>query len=340
MAAREQLFHRYEGNPVLTRAHWPHTVNSVFNPGAVRLNDETLLLVRVEDRSGLSNLSIARSRDGLTDWRIDPEPAMPLEPGLYEEAWGLEDPRITKVGDEYFIVYTGFSRGGPLVRLASTRDFLEFKRHGTLMTPDDKDAALFPRKFNGRWALLHRPAPRSDGAGTIGTHIWLSWSPDLRHWGDHRVLLHARQGGWWDAAMIGLGPPPLLTEYGWLLLYHGVRRTVSGAIYRLGLAMLDAEDPARLLVRSNEWVFGPETGYERMGDTPDVVFPCGWILEADRQTLRIYYGAADTAICVATGRLDDVIAFLYGHCTCGRPHVPGDCCDLAGQEPSPPSRLP
>jgi predicted GH43/DUF377 family glycosyl hydrolase len=339
MAAREQLFHRYEGNPILTREQWPHTVNAVFNPGAVRLDEETLLLARVEDRSGLSHLSIARSRDGCTDWRIDPEPALAFDPQLYEEAWGLEDPRITRVGDEYFIVHTGYSRGGPLVRLASTRDFRSFKRHGTLMPPDDKDAALFPRKINDRWALLHRPAPRSDASGAIGTHIWLSWSPDLRHWGDHTVLMHARQGGWWDAAMIGLGPPPLLTDHGWLILYHGVRRTVSGAIYRLGLAMLDLDDPGRLLVRSNEWVFGPETHYERTGDAPEVVFPCGWILEEDGQTLRLYYGAADTSICLATGKLDEIIAFLYSHCICGKTHVPGDRCAVAGMEPVEASRL-
>lgn len=332
MPAREQLFHRYEGNPILTRDHWPHTVNAVYNPGAVQLDGETLLLVRVEDRSGISQLSIARSRDGCTGWRIDPEPALAFDPQLYEEAWGLEDPRITRVGDEYFIVYTGYSRGGPLVRLASTRDFHSFKRLGTLMPPHDKDAALFPGKFNGRWALIHRPSPEIDVSGTIGTHIWLSWSPDLSHWGDHTVLIRARQGGWWDADRIGLSPPPLLTEYGWLILYHGMRRIASGAIYRLGLAMLDRDDPGRLLVRSNEWIFGPETDYERTGDNPDVVFPCGWILEENGRTLRLYYGAADTSVCLAFGKLDEIIDFLYSHCICGRRHKPGDRCAIAGKE--------
>lgn len=333
MPERVQLFRRFSGNPILTRDHWPHTVNAVFNPGAASVDGETLLLVRVEDRSGVSHLAIARSRDGCTGWKIDPEPTLTFNPQLYEEAWGLEDPRITRVGDEYFIVHTGYSRGGPLVRLASTRDFRSFKRHGTLMPPDDKDAALFPCKINNRWALLHRPAPQIDASGAIGTHIWLSWSPDLRHWGDHTVLIHARQGGWWDADKIGLGPPPLLTDHGWLILYHGVRRTISGGIYRLGLAMLDRDDPGELLVRSNEWIFGPETDYERTGDMPDVVFPCGWILDMDGQTLRLYYGAADTSVCLATGTLDEIIAFLYGHCICGHPHQPGDRCPIAGKEP-------
>ncbi len=333
MKVKQQLFRRYAGNPILKPEQWSHTVNAVFNAGAVKFDGETLLLVRVEDRSGISHLGVARSRDGLTDWRIEPEPSLQMDPGRYEEAWGIEDPRITQVGDEYLIVYTGYSRGGPLVRLASTQDFRTFQRRGTLMPPDDKDAALFPCKFDGRWALLHRPAPQTDGSGRVGAHIWLSWSPDLRHWGDHTVIMHARQGGWWDANRIGLGPPPLLTDYGWLVLYHGVRTTVSGAIYRLGLAMLDRNDPSRLLVRGTEWVFGPEAEYERVGDVPDIVFPCGWILDDDGQTIRLYYGAADTTVCAATANLDEIIGYLYRHCICGKIHTPGDCCPVAAQEP-------
>jgi predicted GH43/DUF377 family glycosyl hydrolase len=333
MRTKPQLFRRYAGNPILRPEHWSHTVNAVFNPGAVKFDGETLLLVRVEDRSGISHLGVARSRNGLTDWCIEPEPSFQMNPGQYEEAWGIEDPRITRVDDEYLIVYTGYSRGGPLVRLVSTHDFRNFQRRGTLMPPDDKDAALFPCKFDGRWALIHRPSPQSDAAGGVGAHIWLSWSPDLRHWGDHSILIHARQGGWWDANRIGLGPPPLLTDHGWLVLYHGVRTTVSGAIYRLGLAMLDRDDPSRLLVRGNEWVFGPECAYERIGDVPDVVFPCGWVLDEDGHTIRLYYGAADTTVCVATGDLNEITSYLFRHCICGESHAPGDRCPVAAQEP-------
>jgi predicted GH43/DUF377 family glycosyl hydrolase len=333
MKVKQELFRRYAGNPILRPEQWSHTVNAVFNAGAVKFNGETLLMVRVEDRSGISHLGIARSRDGLTDWHIEPEPSFQMDPGRYEEAWGIEDPRITQVGDEYMIVYTGYSRGGPLVRLASTQDFRTFQRRGTLMPPDDKDAALFPCKFDGRWALLHRPASQTDGSGKVGAHIWLSWSPDLRHWGDHSIIMHARQGGWWDANKIGLGPPPLLTDYGWLVLYHGVRITVSGAIYRLGLAMLDRDDPSRLLIRGTEWIFGPEAEYERVGDVPDIVFPCGWVLDDDGQTINLYYGAADTTVCAATANLDEIIGYLYRHCICGNIHTPGDCCPVAAQEP-------
>ncbi|MDH3687907.1 MAG: glycosidase [Gammaproteobacteria bacterium] len=333
MSPKHELFQRYPNNPILVPGDWPYTVNAVFNPGVTTHNNETLLLVRVEDRTGLSHFSVTRSEDGYSNWKIDPLPSFIMDATRYEETWGIEDPRITKCGDEYMIVYTGFSRGGPLVCLAATRDFKAFERRGNLMVPEDKDAALFPSTFDGRWALIHRPVSTSAATRHVGAHIWLSWSPDLQHWGDHTVLIHAREGGWWDAHKVGLGPPPMLTEYGWLLLYHGVRTTASGAIYRLGMALLDRDDPSVLLVRGNEWVFGPQQDYERSGDVPDVVFPCGWLLEEDQQTVRLYYGAADTSICVASARLDRLIKYLYRHCICGRIHKVGYRCPVAGKEP-------
>src|SRR3990170_3531597 len=245
-----ELFRRYEGNPILTAAKWPYTVNAVLNPGATRFGGETLLLVRVEDRTGLSHLSVARSAHGLTNWIVESE----------SERFGIEDPRITPCGDEHMIVYTGYSEVGPLVCLAATRDFRSYERRGVVMPPEDKDAALFPCQFDGRWALTHRPVAQTPAHEA---HIWLSWSPDLRHWGDHTILLQARKGGWRDAHKVGLNPPPLLTSQGWLLLYHGVRVTAAGSIYRLGLALLDTERPDRVLARSSEWVFGPETPYNR-----------------------------------------------------------------------------
>ncbi len=306
----EELFHRYEGNPILTAAHWPYTVNAVFNPGVTRYDNEVLLLVRAEDRTGLSHLCVARSPDGLTNWIVDANRRLMPKIGWDEERFGIEDPRITRCGDTYMIVYTGFSSGGPLVCLASTSDFETFERHGTLMPPEDKDAALFPETFDGRWALIHRPVssvPRQHA------HIWLSWSPDLRHWGDHTLLLPAREGSWWDAQKVGLCPPPLLTDRGWLLLYHGARVTAAGSIYRLGLALLDAKRPENVIARSSEWIFGPHASYERSGDVSDVVFPCGWLLGEDGDTLLIYYGAADTSVCVATASLSALLEWLDGH---------------------------
>jgi predicted GH43/DUF377 family glycosyl hydrolase len=305
-----ELFRRYEVNPILDASDFPDTVSAAFNPGVVRFNGETLLLVRVEDRTGLSHLSVAQSADGVFDWQIDAKRQMLSEEDTEAERFGIEDPRITLCGDEYMIVYTGYSSAGPLVCLASTRDFESFDRRGTLMPPEDKDAALFPQMFGGRWALIHRPvasAPRH------AAHIWLSWSPDLRHWGDHAILLPAREGAWWDSHKVALGPPPLLTEQGWLLLYHGVRVTPAGSIYRLGLALLDAEQPSKVLARSSEWIFGPHASYERVGNVGDVIFPCGWLLEDDEDTVSLYYGAADTSVCIATASISALLRWLQRH---------------------------
>jgi len=306
---RRPLVTRYGGNPILVANRWPHTVNAVFNPAAAEFDGETLLLVRVEDRSGLSHLCVARSVDGFTNWVVEPERSLlPLRDG--PERFGIEDPRVTKVGDDYLIVYTGYSHGGPLVCLASTRDFRTYTRNGVLMPPEDKDAALFPRQFDGRFALVHRPVATTPQPAA---HVWLSWSPDLRHWGDHTILLRAREGAWWDAGKVGLCAPPLLTAEGWLLLYHGVRRTAAGSIYRLGLALLDTERPEVVLARSSEWIFGPEAPYERTGDVDQVVFSCGWLLDEDGDTVRIYYGAADTSVCVATASVSELLAWLSRH---------------------------
>src|SRR5262249_49869942 len=161
-----ELFERYAGNPVLTAGDWPYTVNAVFNPGVTRLNAETLLVVRVEDRTGLSHLCIARSGDGLEGWTIDADHRLLPEVDSETERYGIEDPRVTLCGDEYMVVYTGYSSHGPLVRLASTCDFKTFERRGTLMPPEDKDAALFPHTFDGRFALIH--PPRAGPARPVG----------------------------------------------------------------------------------------------------------------------------------------------------------------------------
>ena len=305
-----ELFCRYEGNPILRALDWPQMENAVFNPGAVMFEGQTLLLVRVEDRTGISRLMVARSDDGYTNWIIEPDRTLAPDQSHWAETWGVEDPRITRIGDCYHIVYTGYSSAGPLVCHARTTDFVSFERLGVLVVPEDKDAALFPRQINGRWAMLHRPVP----SGTnLGIHIWLSRSPDLEHWGDPCPVIESRRGGWWDANKVGLGPPPLETPAGWLVLYHGVRVTVSGSLYRLGVALLDLDHPERVVARGNEWIFGPAAPYEMAGDVPDVVFPCGWILDDDGDTLRMYYGAADSCVGVATGSLTDLLNYLFMH---------------------------
>lgn len=303
-----QVLLRLGDNPILTSNDWPYPAHTVFNPGATRLRDgTTLLLCRVEDRRGLSHLCAARSRNGIDGWVIDPIPTFFASPDEYpEELWGIEDPRITYVPelDEYLIAYTAFGRPGPGVAIASTKDFVEFERLGLIMQADDKDAALFPRRFHGAFALIHRPST------DVSAHMWMSLSPDLRNWGSHKILLAARKGAWWDANKIGLGPPPIETERGWLVLYHGVRRHASGSLYRVGLALFDLEDPSQCLLRSQSWIFGPETPYEISGDVDHVVFPCGVTVQDDNDTLFIYYGAADSSICMATSSKSVLLDWL------------------------------
>src|SRR5438874_3837700 len=305
------LFQRHPGNPLLSAADWPYAAHSVFNPGAVQLaSGETLLLVRVEDRRGISHLTAARSADGVTDWRIDSQPTFSAEPEQYpEELWGVEDARIVRLETLgcFAVTYTAYSRAGPLVALATTEDFRTFERHGSIMSPEDKDAALFPRQFGGRWALIHRPVPHSGGAKA---NMWLSFSPDLHNWGDHSVLLEARDGAWWDAGKIGLSPQPIETVDGWLVIYHGVRNTPAGALYRVGLALLDLDDPRRVLRRGDEWGVGPGGTYGVTGDIPNVVFPCGAVLDQVSGTLRLYYGAADTCVGLITAQIGDVLDWL------------------------------
>ena len=307
-----ELFHRHHGNPILTAQDWPYPIHSVFNPGATVFQGEVLLLVRAEDRRGFSHLTVARSKNGIDGWHIDSEPTLfPTVHQNPEELWGIEDPRITWMEDleKWAITYTAFSQRGPVVSLALTEDFRNFVKIGPISGIDDKDAALFPRKINDKWVLLHRPIVKD--SSIPGAHIWISYAEDLQSWTSQEILLHARAGGWWDSGKIGLSTPPLETSDGWLILYHGVRQTASGAIYRLGLALLDLENPSLVLHRSDEWIFGPEEAYERFGDVGDVVFPCGWLLDEASETIRIYYGGADTCVALATANLPEVLAYLH-----------------------------
>jgi predicted GH43/DUF377 family glycosyl hydrolase len=193
------------------------------------------------------------------------------------------------------------------VALAFTKDFHQFERYGVIMPPEDKDAALLPHRIGSYWALIHRPvsAPRA--------HMWISYSADLRHWGSHKLMMEARRGAWWDANKIGLSPPPIETAEGWLVIYHGVRQTAAGAIYRLGLALFDLQTPEHCLKRGDEWFFGPEEPYELQGDVGNVVFPCGYTLAPDGDTIHLYYGAADTSIALATGSVGEMLDWLEQH---------------------------
>lgn len=296
--ARE-LFIRSPHNPIITYQDIPSACNSVFNPGATMFGDETLLLLRVEDLEGRSYLTVARSRDGETDWRIENKPLLfPGDPGHPEEGFGCEDPRITWVEElgKWVIAYTAYSRFGAGVALASTTDFETVEKTGLILAPSNKDAALFPRRIKDKWWLLHRPVAGEQ------EHIWLTCSYDMVHWGCPKVILEERGGPWWDGIRIGAGPPPIETSEGWLLLYHGVKSFPSGPAYRMGMALLDLEEPWKVISRVPHWVLGPHEPYEFMGDVPNVVFANGAVVRNGE--VWLYYGAADFCVCLAKAPLD------------------------------------
>jgi predicted GH43/DUF377 family glycosyl hydrolase len=303
-----ELFERHPANPILSAEDWPYPVNAVFNPAAALVDGTTVLLARVEDRRGISHLTVARSADGVSDWSIDPEPLLAPN-GDASEQWGFEDARVVWVDelDCWVITCTVYGPPGPAVFLATTTDFKSVERRGIIRQPDDKNAALLPYRLEGRWVLFHRPKTQYEGGHG---EIALSRSNDLVNWSAREKVLGPREGAWWDSLRIGLGPPPLRTEDGWLVVYHGVKEMVGGELYRVGLALLDLNNPTRVLRRLPNWVLAPTAPYERTGDVPNVVFPCGLLHDQASDELRLYYGAADSTICLASGRLRNVLDAL------------------------------
>ena len=276
------------------------------------------MLVRVEDRRGLSQLHVARSSGRRPGWRVETTPLLSPEAGSIASVWGFEDPRLVHCPElgGWVITCTAFGPGGPCVYLATTTDFVTLDHQAVVMPPEDKNAAVFPHRIDGYWCLLHRPVVMASGSA----EIWLSRSEDLESWRSPERVMTCRPGGWWDHARIGIGPPPIETPEGWLLIYHGVRQTMSGALYRVGVALLDLADPVRLRARADHWLLSPTAPYERTGDVPNVVFPCGGVVVDD--TLRLYYGAADTCIGLATAKVSDLLDLLLSSDPSTRPGAP------------------
>lgn len=297
------LLKHYDFHPLLRAEDFPVPVNSVFNPAAVKVGEEYLLLTRVEDLRGVSCLWLARSKDGI-HFTPDPQPAMlpsQEEPFSLVESYGIEDPRITLIGDTYYITYVGYSEHDCVTLLAETKDFVTYHRVAILGLPENKDVVLFPEKIGGRYAKLDRPMTQTSRRG----EMWISFSPDLIHWGDPRPVMAPRPGRW-DSLKIGAGAPPIRTEAGWLEIYHGVKLTAAGALYRLGAVLLDLDHPWKVIGRSEEAILSPWLPMDFQGDVPNVVFTCGAILEPNGE-LKIYYGAADQVIALATCSVNDVI---------------------------------
>ncbi|MBE0536496.1 MAG: glycosidase [Phycisphaerae bacterium] len=305
MQDRQEIFHRSPHNPILTPHDLPFRAVGVLNPGAAERDGEVILLLRVENVNGISDIYRARSRNGATDWQIDKEPV--LRHGLKEwhyEEWGCEDARVTYVPEDacWYVTYVAFSQMGPAVAIARTTDMENFERLCLLGATNDKDGVLFPARFGGDYAILHRP----DAGGY--QHIWSAYSRDLIRWGEPHVVLQERGGPEWDAVRVGAGPPPIRTAKGWLLIYHGVKTYGAGPLYRAGVALLDSDVPYKVVARSHEFVFQPEAPYELSGLLPNVVFPTGALIRGDE--IWMYYGAADRCVGLATAKLSDLLAVL------------------------------
>jgi beta-1,4-mannooligosaccharide/beta-1,4-mannosyl-N-acetylglucosamine phosphorylase len=301
-----ELFERHPANPIIKPHDIPYPCDCVLNPGAVMHNGEVLLLLRVIDQMGSSHLTVARSENGIDNWRIDSKSFIaPNNSHLPYEVYGCEDARIAYLPDrkEYVITYTGYSPLGAGVCLATTKDFKSARRLGLVLAPNNKDAAVFPRQIRGRYWMLHRP--------TLGTleHIWLTESMDLIHWGRPTCIIAERGGPWWDGEKVGAGPTPIETEEGWLVIFHGVKQTSHGPIYRAGLALLDLENPSKVIRRLPRWIFGPKTSYEATGFIPGVVFPTGAVVKGDE--VYLYYGAADTRVALATAKIQTLLDALH-----------------------------
>ncbi|MHC4944882.1 MAG: glycoside hydrolase family 130 protein [Planctomycetota bacterium] len=296
------VVHRWEGNPLITLDDIPFPCNTVFNAACVKRDYEYTLLLRVEDLQGRSVLALARSEDGF-HFEVEEEPVLvpaEEEPFATYESLGIEDPRITELEGRYYILYTAVSPYGPRLGLARTKDFHHFERLALISEPENKDGVLFPRRIDGRYVRLDRPMAKGLG------NMWISYSEDLVNWGDAKLLLSIRPG-FWDCDRIGASAPPLETERGWLEIYHGVKFTSSGPLYRLGVLLLDLKDPSKVLGRSGIPVLAPREYYERVGDVNNVVFSCGAIYEEYSGNVKVYYGAADTCICVGMAKLNDLV---------------------------------
>lgn len=295
------MLKRWEGNPAITVDDIPFRANAVFNGPPIVTDDGIYLLLRVEGQHGYSFFALARSKDGL-NFTLDEKPVMmPAKEGPFAkyETKGIEDPRITMIDGTCYVVYTAVGDCGPRIALAKTKDYVNYERIAIISEPGNKDGILFPRKIRGRYVRLDRPIGLGKGS------IWVSYSPDLINWGDSEVVISPRSG-YWDDYRIGASVTPIETRQGWLEIYHGVKMTSAGPIYRAGLILLDLEYPSKVLKRGYSPILSPREDYERIGDVGNVCFACGAVIDDDGN-MKIYYGAADTSICIATCTLDQLL---------------------------------
>ncbi|GBE03408.1 beta-1,4-mannooligosaccharide phosphorylase [bacterium BMS3Abin09] len=299
---KDRVIIRYKKNPILTRDDIPYPVSTVHNAGVVRHNGRYIMLFRSHLLNGRCVIGLAESGDGYS-FTVSPEPFLvPAKQGIFAEyeEYGVEDLRICAMDDEYLLTYSAYSRHGVRIALARTTDFTSVKRIALISQPDMRNVVIFPQKFAGRYARLDRPHSKISPWS-----IYISYSPDLIHWGDSKVVMKPATYHW-DEMKIGPGATPFRTNKGWLHIYHGVYRTMAGAVYRLGAALHDLDNPSRVIGISDDWILEPEDPWERTGYVPNVVFTCGAVPEEDG-TVKIYWGGADTVMCAGSAQISDLM---------------------------------
>ena len=296
---------RSSRNPIIARDAIPRA-NSIFNSAVAPFRDGFAGVFRVDDCERVMNVHVGRSADGV-EWEIDDDPIafVPADERVdevRERFLYAYDPRVTWVEDRYYVTWcNGYH--GPTIGVAYTHDFETFHQLDNAFLPFNRNGVLFPRRIGGSYAMLSRP---SDNGHTPFGDIYYSESPDLVHWGRHRHVL-APIPLTWQSTKVGPGPTPIETADGWLVLYHGVLTSCNGFVYSMGAALLDLERPWRVLARTSGYLLAPQALYEQVGDVPNVVFPCAALVDRELDRLSIYYGGADTVVCLAHGHLSDVL---------------------------------
>lgn len=308
-AGCKDVMWRYSANPIIRRDEQKNS-NSIFNSAAVPFGDGYAGVFRCDDRARRMNLFAGFSKDGI-HWEIEDEPLVFEGDGIPDEILKVQyryDARVLKFDDRYFICWcNGYH--GPTIGLGYTYDFKKFYQLENAFLPYNRNGVLFPRKINGKYVMLSRP---SDTGHTAFGDIYLSESPDLVYWGRHRYVMDTSpfEESAWQCTKIGPGPAPIETDEGWLLFYHGVLTSCNGYVYSFGAALLDLDDPTKVLYRSRPYLISPQMDYECVGDVPNVTFPCAALTDAATGRIAIYYGCADTVTGLAFTKVDEVLDWL------------------------------
>jgi beta-1,4-mannooligosaccharide/beta-1,4-mannosyl-N-acetylglucosamine phosphorylase len=302
-AGKIDVIWRYSHNPIIPGDLLP-TSNSIFNSAVVPFEGAFAGVFRCDNRRRDMNIHAGRSLDGIT-WQINPQPVQ--FHGQDPEVTRLEyryDPRVCWIDDRYIVTWcNGYH--GPTIGIGYTHDFETFTQVENAFLPYNRNGVMFPRKIKGKYAMLSRP---SDRGHTPFGDMFYSESPDLEYWGRHRFVMQPKGG--WQSTKVGAGPIPLETDQGWLLFYHGVLTSCNGFEYSFGAVLLDLDEPWKVSYRTGPYMLGPHALYERVGDTPNVVFPCAALVDALTGRMAIYYGGADTVVCLAFAYIDEVIDFI------------------------------